>query len=205
MPQGYPISIDISNRLIVIVGGGSVALRKASSLVEAGARRVRIVAPEINPCMPAGAECIRETYVPTHLDGASMVFAATNSHQVNAVVTRDARARGILVNQADDPAASDFATPAQLRRGPVTITVSAGSAALSIAIRDSLALRFDDRWQQMAQAMQELRPMLQSDAQLNEESRQALFRALATDEAFEVLAKKGMAGLKNWFAQHKKD
>jgi siroheme synthase-like protein len=190
--------LDVSNRLIVIVGGGSVAVRKAAGVLDAGATRVRVVAPEIDARMPPPVERIKERYAPQHLTDAALVFAATNSRDVNDAVTRDARARGILVNQADDPSISDFATPAQLKRGPVTIAVSAGSPSLSVKIRDSLASTFDERFTRMAEAMQELRSTLQCDRRLSAEARQRLFRDLTSEEAFEVLEHEGLSGLRSW-------
>ncbi|HTL28036.1 MAG TPA: bifunctional precorrin-2 dehydrogenase/sirohydrochlorin ferrochelatase [Tepidisphaeraceae bacterium] len=201
MPRGYPILLDVSNRLIVIVGGGSVAGRKAAGLIEAGVTRIRVVAPEVSDQMPAGVDCVREAYHPQHLEGAALVFAATNSREVNDAVTRDARARGILVNQADDPTAGDFSTPAQLRRGTITIAVSAGNPSLSVFIRDALRAQFDDRWQEMAQALLELRPQLQNDARLDDVSRQKLFRDLASDEAMDVLHRDGVDGLRKWITE----
>ncbi len=203
MPQGYPILLDVSNRLIVIIGGGSVAVRKAAGLLDAGATHVRVVAPEIHAQMPPRVERIKERYAPQHLDDAALVFAATNSREVNDAVTRDARQRGILVNQADDPAISDFATPAMLKRGPVTLTVSASSPALSVYIRDALSKQFDERWQKMAEAMQMLRPELQSDQRLDDKSRHALFRSLASEEALDVLDRDGIDGLKAWIEKQR--
>jgi siroheme synthase-like protein len=199
MPQGYPILLDVSNRLVVIGGGGSVAVRKAAGLLDAGATRVRVVAPEIDAQMPPPVERMKEKFAPRHLDDAALVFAATNSRDVNDAVTRDARERGILVNQADDPAMSDFTTPAQLKRGLVTIAVSAGSPALAVAIRDRLAALFDERWSKMAQAMQTLRPELQQ--RLSEQTRHQIFRELATEEAMSVLAQDGVDGLRAWIRQ----
>jgi precorrin-2 dehydrogenase/sirohydrochlorin ferrochelatase len=198
MPNGYPILLSVSNRSIVIVGAGSVAARKANGLIEAGATRIRIIAPEIRVEMPAGVEIVREPYDPKHLDGASLVFAATDSKDVNDAVRRDAQARGILVNQADDPAATDFSTPAVLRRGAVAVSVSAGSAALAVTIRDGIAQKFDARWSQMADAMQQLRPMILTDLQLDEPARQRMLRALASDEAINLLSRDGIESLKNW-------
>lgn len=201
MQQGYPILLDVSNRLIVIVGGGSVALRKATGLVDAGASRVRVVAPEIDQRMPAGVEHVRASYRPEHLSEAFLVFAATDSREVNDAVTRDAHALGVLVNQSDDASASDFTTPAQLKRGPVTIAVSAGSAALAVAIRDKLDERFDERWSQMAEAMQTLRPELQNNSGLTESARHGAFRALASEEAMDILARDGLEGLRAWLGR----
>ena len=44
----YTVQLNMENRHCVVVGGGSVALRKLKSLLEAGAA-VTVIAPEILP------------------------------------------------------------------------------------------------------------------------------------------------------------
>ena len=61
--------LDMRDRLVVIVGGGAVAARKARRLLQSGAR-VRVVAPAIDPAMPPGIERIEAHYDPNYLDGA---------------------------------------------------------------------------------------------------------------------------------------
>src|SRR5690242_5848317 len=106
--------LDVTDRLVVIVGGGPVAARKAAGVLEAGATRVRCVAPAFDPAVPESVERVEETYEPRHLDGAGLVFAATDLPAVNDAVVRDARARGVLATRADsdeeDP--GDFTVPA---------------------------------------------------------------------------------------------
>src|SRR2546422_567656 len=123
--------LDVCDRLVVIVGGGKVAARKALGLIEAGAKRVRVVAPQVRADLPGGIERIDARYAPEHLDGAILVFAATDVPEVNAAVVRDARGRGLLVSRADmdesDP--GDFITPARFQDGPVIVAISAGSPA----------------------------------------------------------------------------
>src|SRR5262245_42932678 len=127
--------LDVTDRRVVIIGGGSVAARKAAGLIAAGATRVRVVSPQFDSKMPATAqiERISERYEPRHLDGAMLVFAATDSAEVNAAVVTQARHRGILVNRADGiDEGGNFSTPAVLRDGAVTVTVStAGSPAIA--------------------------------------------------------------------------
>ena len=117
MPHNYPLLLDVSDRLIVIVGGGEVAVRKAVGLLEAGATRVRVVAPVFHERMPAQVQRVAETYRREHLDGAGLVFASTDDPAVNETIVRDARAMKILVCRADadDTNAGDFATPAMIR------------------------------------------------------------------------------------------
>src|SRR5688500_6322724 len=82
----YPLMLDVTHGLGGIVGGGAVAARKARGLLDAGASRVRCVAPEIDAQLPAPVERVTERYEPRHLDGAGLVFAATDSAEVNAAV-----------------------------------------------------------------------------------------------------------------------
>jgi siroheme synthase-like protein len=192
--------LDVTERLVVIIGGGTVAARKARGLIEAGATRIRVVSPVFVPELPEGVQRITAAYQPAHLDGAQLAFAATDSADVNEAVVREARARGILVSRADgdDQQPADFATPAKFVQGQIVVTVSAGSAALSAKVRDRLADRFDVEWSQMAEAMQLLRPMIRNNASIPTARRAEIFRALATDEAIDQLAAGGRPTLIRW-------
>lgn len=214
MRYGYPMLLDIARRRCVIVGGGGVAVRKALGLLEAGATCVRAVAPAFDERMPPAVERVVATFEPAHLDGAGLVFAATDDPRVNAAVVAEAHLRHILACRADDdpgedaaPAGrppgdgrGDFATPAILRRGPVVVSVSAGgNPALAARVRDRLAEAFRDEWQAMAEVMADLRPKVLA-AGLPIERRRAIFRDLAGDEALGVLARQGRDGLMAWLA-----
>ncbi len=197
--QGYPIMLDLADRRIVIVGGGAVAARKAAGVLAAGATRVRAVALAFVADFPDGVERLTRGYDPVDLDDADLAFAATDSAEVNDAVLRDARARRVWASHAGDGAAGDFVTPARFDRGPVTVTVSAGSAALAVLVRDGLAQRFDPAWGAMAEAMAVLRPPLRDG--VDEPTRRAVFRTLATAEACRVLGERGLDGLKEWLRE----
>jgi len=185
MRSGYPIVLDVSERTVVIIGGGAVAARKARGLVVAGAGRVRVVAMSFFDELPADVERVAEAYDERHLRGADLVFAATDDSTVNSRVVRDARRLRILVCRADDDDEhpGDFITPAVHRDGPLTVAVSAGSAALSASVRDGIAKRLDPRWARMAEAMRVLRPRVRDDPRLPPARRRTIFRDLASDEA----------------------
>jgi precorrin-2 dehydrogenase/sirohydrochlorin ferrochelatase len=192
--------MDVSSRLVVIVGGGGVAARKARGLLDAGATRVRVVSPAFSESMPLGVERVGRNYQAGDLDGASLVFAATDRPEVNQAVVRDATRLSILVNRADadEEAPGDFLTPAVLREGDLIVTVSTGgSPALAAVVRDGLRDRLEPRWVAMAAAMRELRPRIR-DGGAAIEIRQAVFRDLASEEAMAVLERGGMAELWSW-------
>jgi len=193
--------LDVTQRLIVIVGGGTVAVRKAQGLIAAGARRIRCVALEFHPQLPREVERITGLFEPWHLEGASLVFAATDSSTVNDAVVREAHRRGALVNRADmdENQPGDFTTPAMFRKSAVTVTVSAaGSPALAARIRDDLAARMDPNHLAMAQALLTLRPLIRDASSMPIEKRRVAFRDLTTAEAMSALADGGMDGLRRW-------
>ena len=195
----YPLMLDLSDRLVVIVGGGAVAARKARGLLEAGARRVRVVSPTFSAEIPAQAERVEQEYDARWIESATLVFAATDNSEVNDRIVRDARRLDILVNRtdADEGTPGDFTTPAIHRDGELTITVSGSSPALSAAIRDRLARDCDPKWAKMAAAMRELRPRILAGGAPIEYRRNA-FRDLASDEAMEILDRHGIEELWAW-------
>jgi siroheme synthase-like protein len=193
--------LDVTDRPVVIVGGGPVAVRKAKGVLEAGATRVRVVSPTIDPAMPPEVERVEASYEPAHLEGAGLVFAATDLPAVNDAVVRDARARGALVSRADaaEETAGDFTVPAHWRSGPVTLAVAAGgSPALAVTIRDGLRAHWDDRWTRMAELMVVLRSQLRVAPDIGPSARREIFRDLAGEEALEVLAREGVEGVIEW-------
>ena len=202
MRHSYPLLLDVTDRVIVIVGGGAVAARKARGLLDAGAGAVRCVAMGFSAEIPAAVQRIIDRYRPEHLEGAALVFAATDDRAVNNAVVSDARARGILVNRADpdEEEPGDFITPATWRSGAVAVTVSAGSAALAAALRDRIAAAVDPAWLKMADAMQSLRPLVKASA-MDIAQRREVFRTLATAEAVRVLDEQGMDGLRRWLME----
>ena len=71
-----------------MVGGGEVANRKARKLLQARARVV-VISPEVRPELASMASELRERpYEECDLEGAFLVFAATDHREVNAAVAR---------------------------------------------------------------------------------------------------------------------
>jgi precorrin-2 dehydrogenase/sirohydrochlorin ferrochelatase len=194
--------LDVTDRPVVIIGGGAVAVRKVTALLQAGATRVRVVAPAIDGDLPADAERVQEAYRAEHLDGAGLVFALTDSTEVNDAVVRDARARGVLVNRGDDggDVPADFINPASAQVGQVILSVAAGSPALGVVIRDDLEQRLDRRHVAMAEEMVGLRPFIRRQEAVTPQRRAMIFRDLATAEALDTLQLGGSAGLRKWIS-----
>lgn len=145
----FPLLFRLRNRLCLVAGGGAVGLRKARALFEAEAR-VRLVDPSVDAQkFPDCWEVLPRRFLPEDLDGVFLAFAAAGDRQVNAAVAREAKRRGIPVNVADCPEEGDFALPALLRRGELTVGVGTGglSPLLAMAIRDRLKEQIGAEWE----------------------------------------------------------
>ncbi|MDO8362103.1 MAG: bifunctional precorrin-2 dehydrogenase/sirohydrochlorin ferrochelatase [Actinomycetota bacterium] len=141
MAFGYPVLLDLTDVPVLLVGGGTIALRKAAGLADAGAH-VTVVAPEVLPGLRALAVTVHERpYAAGEAGGYRLVITATSEAAVNAQVAADAREAGVWVNSADDPQNCSFILPAVARRGPVVVAVSTGGASPALAghLRDLVA------------------------------------------------------------------
>lgn len=157
-----PILLVVRSRLVLVVGAGPVGVRKATAVAEAGGR-VRLVDP--NPTLPAPAHPLvarlTEPYSPAHLDGVSLTFACAIP-AVNAAVLADATERGVWVCDASEPGHGDFILPSVVRRGSLTLAVSTGGAAPSLArrIAERLAGEFDDGFADWVRILGEVRAVV---------------------------------------------
>lgn len=124
----YPIFVDISGKLCIVVGGGAIAERKARSLLKFGAL-VTVISPFMTKGLKALAvrgriSALNRPYEEGDLRGAALVFAATNNDATNRAVRDEAALTSIPVNVVDDPRLCDFIVPSLVQKGPITIAIS---------------------------------------------------------------------------------
>ncbi|MFW0796317.1 uroporphyrinogen-III C-methyltransferase [Gordonia sp. CPCC 205515] len=141
----YLAGLDLTDRKVVLVGGGSVAQRRLPNLLAAGAR-VHVVALDPTPAVEStpGVTVERRAYRDGDLDGAWYVMACTDDPEVNAQVVADAEAHHTFCVRADDARYGTAVTPASGRHRDLQFGVLAGgdhraSAALRAAIGQALA------------------------------------------------------------------
>jgi precorrin-2 dehydrogenase len=162
----YSVSLDMTGRFTVVVGGGGVAERKIHGLLEAGAA-VTVISPRLTEQLARWAkkgriDHVARNYMPGDLAGYEIAFVATDDAAVNAAVFQEGKRRGLWVNAADDPAHCDFILPSVLRRGELTIAVSTGgkSPALSRAIREELESYFTNDYEGLSKVVAAVRKQL---------------------------------------------
>jgi precorrin-2 dehydrogenase/sirohydrochlorin ferrochelatase len=148
------------------VGGGRVAARKCLALIRCEAE-VTVISPSLAPCLQRLVRYGLLSYIPREyaagdLAGAVIVFAATNSPEINRQVACDAAADGLLLNVVDAPGLSSFNSPAIVKRGDLTIAVATnGNApALSRKIRKQLATTYGREYAETVVLMGKVREKL---------------------------------------------
>jgi len=159
----YPIAIELEDRLCLVVGGGTVALRKVEALLECGAR-VKVVSPQACAGIEALAasgriELENRTYRLGDIEGKTVVIAATDDASVNRQVSQDACEANVLVNVVDMPELSSFIVPATVRRGDLTIAIFTGgrSPGLARRLREQLEQEFGPEYGDLVALLGELR------------------------------------------------
>jgi len=188
----YPVNLQLSDRLCLVIGGGPVALRKTLSLL-AGDARVRLVSPELIPelariARSGAVEWLAREYVEGDLFGAFLAFAATDNRQAQKKIAAEASRYGVLLNSADDPQGSDFHVPAHFRRGRMLVTVSTGggSPALAKVIRRRLEGEIVGEYAQVVELLGLIRSELQGSKE-SAEGHGRLFEALFAGGLIELV------------------
>ena len=137
--QYLPIFAQLNNRPVLLVGAGHVALRKAGTLLKAGARLTVVAtyfSDEFVEWQQQGKVTLIESrFSPEHIDGHVLVIAATDDDAVNQSVFEAADARNILVNTVDDQPNCSFIFPAIIDRSPILIAISSAGTAPVLARR----------------------------------------------------------------------
>jgi uroporphyrin-III C-methyltransferase / precorrin-2 dehydrogenase / sirohydrochlorin ferrochelatase len=139
----YPLGIRLDGRRVVVVGGGTVALRRVAGLLAAGAD-VHLVAPDVTPALAdlaAGGRLIwlDRRYADGDLESAWLAMACTDQPDVNASVAAEAERRRVFCGRVDDASAASAWVPATGRSGPFTVAVHADrDPTRAAALRDRL-------------------------------------------------------------------
>jgi len=197
MPK-YPIFLELSGRRTVVIGGGAVAIRKAQSLLAAGARLV-VVSKTINDalttlCQGTNAELIKAKYSKDYIAEAVLVIAATNNPELNRQIYKDCQELEILCNVVDEPGLCDFVVPAVVKRGDLQIAVCTEGDCPAYAghLRRKLEQAFTDKHGKFLDELEKLRKRIIKDVPAPAD-RKSLLGQLVDDNSFEYFIQNGPA------------
>ena len=130
-----PISIDISDQKILVIGGGQSAWKKIRILQRFGAN-IEVVAEQIiDEIKESGIPYMQKSYEKTDLKGYLMLYSCTNNETLDQQILLDGKEVGVLVNVHDNPALCQFVSPAIYRNGNITVAVGSNAENVQEAIR----------------------------------------------------------------------
>lgn len=161
-----PVFLNVRNQRCLVVGGGSVAFRKISLLLEAGAA-VHVVAPLLAESVAVLLQQNKIThdssgFNPDHLNGCTLVIAATSDSITNRRIYESAAAINIPVNVVDSPELCTFIMPAIVDRSPLMIAISSGGHAPVLAriVRSKLETLIPHTYARLASYAAKFRPLV---------------------------------------------
>jgi len=195
MIEPYPLNLLLKNRAIAVIGGGKVAERKISGLLDTGAA-ITVIAPTVTQKIKSLAAKKRivlklRNFVNNDLKGKLLVFVATNSDNVNKQVAHSARKKGILVNCVDNPQECEFFVPSFFRRGSLLLTVSTGGKipALSKKIRRDIEVSYGAVFTEYVKLLAKVRGKIYQKNSLGFQQKKDLIEKLVDSNILSLLKK----------------
>ncbi len=130
-----PICINITDKKILIVGGGKTAAHKLKTLLKF-TNNIAALAPEISDEIKKSAiEIIEKTYSENFLNDFYLIYACTDNSKLNLQIKSDANKLGKLVNICDSPANCDFTSPAIFKQQNMSVAVSSNARDVKKSIK----------------------------------------------------------------------
>lgn len=187
----FPLFIKMDGRKVMVIGGGSVALRKIRILTDYGAD-IRIISGEVRDELKMLAEAGRlewqkENLTEKHLselDEAFLVICASNDETVNVMAADYCQKRHILVDCAKPGENSDCVFPSVVRRGNVVvgISTSGGVPALTKHLREKIEAVIPEWYGDFEETLRDKRRQLKQSDLSQAERRQSLRQWIAKEE-----------------------
>lgn len=150
----FPMFLTMTNRRVVIVGGGEQAAQKCRLILKTEAQ-VEVLAQSLDAELQDLADRGRITWnaqpiMATHLADTALVFVATGCPGMDAALHALAKCAGATVNVVDQPDLCDAITPSIVDRDPVVVAIGTEGTAPVLArqiktkIEDMLDPRLGD-------------------------------------------------------------
>ena len=141
----FPLYVDLSDKNIVVVGGGTIATRRVKALL-LFTRNITVIAPKMTADLwelgKLGKIQIQPRPVKkSDFSMAYMVLAVTNNSELNEEIYRTCKEEGIYVNVADDKSKCDFYFPGIYMKDEVVIGITASGLDHSRAKKVRLAIQ----------------------------------------------------------------
>lgn len=130
-----PISINIANQKILILGGGQDAFKKIQILKRFNAE-VEVLARKVcDEIKLSNVKYYEMEYDKKYMKGYLMLYSCLNNKELDEQIVKDAKEAGVLVNIHDNPELCQFVSPAVYKQGNISVAVSSNGENVYESIR----------------------------------------------------------------------
>ncbi|WP_186580546.1 NAD(P)-binding protein [Aquibacillus kalidii] len=183
-----PLMIDMKDKKVVVVGGGKVAERRVSSLLDMKCN-IFVISPAITDRLQSyhNKKLIqwKEKYFSkSDLDEAFLTIAATNDTAVNKEVSISIPPNS-LINTVDSAEQGNVQFPIQVKRGKLSIAVSTNGASPTLAkkIQQELAKQYDTQYEGYVDFLYKARVQVKK-SNLPPKERQQILKELVSNSEY---------------------
>ncbi|MCY1634209.1 precorrin-2 dehydrogenase/sirohydrochlorin ferrochelatase family protein [Marinifilum sp. D737] len=144
--QFLPIAIDITNKKILIIGGGEDAYKKLK-ILQRSTDLVEVLAPNIISWIKnTGIKYHEQQYDKEILKNYYLIYSCVEDPAFVRQLIRDCREANVLLNVHDQPDFCEFVSPAIYKQDNISIAVSSNGEDVfkSIKIRNQLKDYFEN-------------------------------------------------------------
>jgi precorrin-2 dehydrogenase/sirohydrochlorin ferrochelatase len=194
----FPMFLRLAGRVVVVVGGGDVAVRTVETLLRCDAE-VRVITPAPSPAFARfrGVHnflLMRRGLQNGDLEDALLALAVDDDPAVNLAVARQGLEWNVLVSVADELALSDFVVPSFVHRGGLTLALHAGmlNASLANRVGEDLERSLGPEYGEFMAALQRAWDRLAAEVP-DGDVRQSLFARLVHSDLLDVVRDGGAA------------
>ncbi|MEB7421654.1 NAD(P)-binding protein [Staphylococcus arlettae] len=198
-----PILLDLTNKSIVIIGGGAIAERRVNKLMQFDAY-ITVMSPTLTAKLQKLYEqqqiqWLAQDYSIHQLPPVALVVVATNNKAVNRMVKQELPQQTLL-NMASDSEQGDVVFPGILKRGKLSISVSTSGASpkLTTAILAELQQQFPPDYEQYVDFLYTCRQQIKQSNISHAEQQKLL--ATVLDDKYQY--KQFQQQLLSWLAEN---
>lgn len=189
----FPAFVDLEGALVVVVGEGAAAEKRARQFLKYSADVVIVTAKPSDELLQAEADgklnVEQRSYVRGDLVGATMVLCASEDDEVRRAVFDEAVTDNCLVNVSGASELSTFVLPSVFHRGSLQVAISTGGGAPEVAkqLRRHLESQVGDEWGDWLALVAEVRALAMERIQ-DPEQRELIIAGVADPSTRERLA-----------------
>lgn len=141
----FPMFFDLSEKNVLFIGAGKIAVRRLVSIFQF-VGSVTVIAPECDPDIQKIADAgyinyYRRRFDENDLEGIDIAFISTGHAGTDVRIAGMCRRRHILVNVASDKSLCDFYFPGIAKKGPVVVGVTAGGEDHKLAAETTAKIK----------------------------------------------------------------